>query len=147
MHAQSPNSVILNGKHTYFGQIEKAIRACELEGVEAWLVAHFFQTQISRTSLDDFHGRPVIVFRSAPEASWQGVAKQLLDLVGGLALLLFLSPVFIVAAIAIKVTSPGPVLFRQKRCGLNGQPFTMVKFRSMVTDAEQRKHELERLNE
>src|SRR6266480_1899540 len=106
MHAQSPNSVILNGKHTYFGQIEKAIQACELEGVEAWLVAHFFQTQISRTSLDDFHGRPVIVFRSAPEASWQGVAKQLLDFVGGLVLLLFLSPVFILAAIAIKLTSP-----------------------------------------
>lgn len=147
MHAQSPNSVILNGKHTYFGQIEKAIQACELEGVEAWLVAHFFKTQISRTSLDDFHGRPVIVFRSAPEASWQGVAKQLLDFVGGLVLVLFLSPVFILAAIAIKLSSPGPVLFRQKRCGLNGQPFTMLKFRSMVTDAEQRKHELERLNE
>jgi len=147
MHEHSPNSVILNGKHTYFGQIEKAIQACELEGVEAWLVAHFFQTQISRTSLDDFHGRPVIVFRSAPEASWQGVAKQLLDFVGALVLLVLLSPVFIFAAIAIKLTSSGPVLFRQKRCGLNGQPFTMLKFRSMVTDAEQRRHELERLNE
>jgi exopolysaccharide biosynthesis polyprenyl glycosylphosphotransferase len=147
MHERSPNSVILNGKHTYFGQIEKAIQACELEGVEAWLVAHFFQTQISRTSLDDFYGRPVIVFRSAPEASWQGVAKQLLDFLGATALILLLTPVFIIASLAIKLTSRGPVLFRQQRCGLNGQPFTMLKFRSMVTDAEQRRHELERLNE
>jgi len=147
MHEKSPNSVILNGKHTYFGQIEKAIQACELEGVEAWLVAHFFQTQISRTSLDDFFGRPVIVFRSTPDASWQGVAKQLLDFLGAFVLLLIFSPILIIAAIAIRLTSAGPILFRQQRCGLNGQPFTMLKFRSMITDAEQRKHELERLNE
>src|SRR4051812_29285420 len=147
VHERSPNSVILNGKHTYFGQIEKAIQACELEGVEAWLVAHFFQTQISRTSLDDFYGRPVIVFRSAPEASWQGVAKQLLDFLGAVVLLALLAPIFILAALAIKLTSRGPILFRQKRCGLNGQPFTMLKFRSMVTDAEQRRHEIECLNE
>jgi exopolysaccharide biosynthesis polyprenyl glycosylphosphotransferase len=147
VHERSPNSVILNGKHTYFGQIEKAIQACELEGVEAWLVAHFFQTQISRTSLDDFYGRPVIVFRSAPEASWQGVAKQLLDFLGAVVLLALLAPIFVIAALAIKLTSRGPILFRQQRCGLNGQPFTMLKFRSMVTDAEQRRHELERLNE
>jgi len=110
-------------------------------------VAHFFQTQISRTSLDDFFGRPVIVFRSAPEASWQGIGKQLLDFIGALALLILFSPVFIAAALAIRLTSKGPILFRQQRCGLNGQPFMMLKFRSMVTDAEQRKHELECLNE
>ena len=55
------------------------IRACELEGVEVWLIADFFKTQISRTSFDDFYGRPVLVFRSAPETSWQGVGKQVID--------------------------------------------------------------------
>jgi lipopolysaccharide/colanic/teichoic acid biosynthesis glycosyltransferase len=50
-------------------------------------------------------------------------------------------------ALAIKLSSPGPVLFRQQRCGLNGQPFTMYKFRTMVTDAEQRKQELAVFNE
>jgi len=53
----------------------------------------------------------------------------------------------ILVAVAIKLTSPGPVFFRQQRSGLNGRPFTMLKFRSMVTDAEQRRHELEVLNE
>jgi exopolysaccharide biosynthesis polyprenyl glycosylphosphotransferase len=147
LHERSPNAVILNAKHIYFGQVEKAIQACEREGVEAWLVADFFQTQISRTSFDDFYGRPVLVFRSVPEVSWQGLAKQVLDFVGSLLLLLLLSPLLLTVALIIRLTSPGPVLFRQQRCGLNGQPFTMLKFRSMVSDAEQRKHELAALNE
>jgi exopolysaccharide biosynthesis polyprenyl glycosylphosphotransferase len=139
--------VILNAKHIYFGQIERAIQACEREGVEAYLIANFFQTQISRTSFDDFYGRPVLVFRSVPEASWQGVAKQLIDLVLSLVLLIGLSPLFLFLALAIRFSSPGPILFRQQRCGLNGRPFTMLKFRSMASDAEQRKHELAALNE
>jgi len=147
LHERSPNGVILNAKHTYFGQIEKAIQACELEGVDVWLVADFFRTQISRTSFDDFYGRPVIVFRSTPEYSWQGIVKQLIDVCGAMLLIVFLSPFLIGAALAIHFTSPGPILFRQRRCGLNGRPFTMLKFRSMGTDAEQRKMELAVLNE
>jgi exopolysaccharide biosynthesis polyprenyl glycosylphosphotransferase len=147
LHERSPNGVILNAKHTYFGQIEKAIQACELEGVDVWLVADFFRTQISRTSFDDFYGRPVIVFRSVPEYSWQGIVKQAIDVTGALACIILFSLILIGSAIAIRLTSPGPVLFRQRRCGLNGRPFTMLKFRTMATDAEQRKAELAALNE
>lgn len=147
LHETSANSVVINAKHTYFGQVEQAIQACEIEGVEAWLVADFFKTHISQASFDEFHGRPVLVFRSAPEASWQGVFKQALDLAVSFVALIMLTPLFIGVALAIKMTSPGPVLFRQKRCGLNGRPFVMLKFRSMVTDAEQRKQELAALNE
>ncbi len=147
LHEKSVNAVILSGKHTYFGQIEKAIQACELEGVEVWLLADFFKTQISQTTVDDFYGRPMMVFRSAPEVSWQGVAKQTIDVIGAILLLIATSPIFLVVAILIKRTSPGPILFRQSRSGLNGRPFTMLKFRTMTSDAEQRKHELAQLNE
>jgi len=147
MHERSANAVIINAKHTYFGQVEKAIQACELEGVEAWLVADFFRTQISHTTIDEFFGRPILVFRSTPEASWQGFAKQMLDLAGAAVLLTIFGLPMLVMGLIIRLTSPGPVLFRQQRCGLNGQPFTMLKFRSMVSDAEQRKHELAALNE
>ncbi len=147
LHEHSVNGVIINARHNYFEQIESAIRTCELEGVEAWLVADFFKTQLSRTSLDDFQGRPVLVFRSAPEDSWQSVGKQLLDLSLAGSMAIAISPVLLVVALLIKVTSPGPILFRQQRCGLNGRPFTIYKFRTMVTDAEQRKAELAAMNE
>ena len=147
LHDCSANGVIINARHIYFGQVEKAIQTCELEGVETWLIADFFRTHISQTTFDDLFGKPVLVFRSAPEASWQGVIKQAIDWVGAAFLLLFASPLFLFAAIAIRRTSPGPIFFRQRRAGLNGQPFTMLKFRTMVSDAEQRQHELAALNE
>ena len=80
-----------------------------VEGVEAWLVADFFKTQISRTSFDDFYGRPVLVFRSTPESSWPGVVKQVMDFVGALRAADCCSPfLFVLIALLIKLTSPGP---------------------------------------
>jgi exopolysaccharide biosynthesis polyprenyl glycosylphosphotransferase len=147
LHVHSVSGVILSAKHAYFEQVEAAIRACELEGVEAWWVADFFKTQISRTSFDDFYGWPVLVFRSTPDASWEGVAKQVLDFVGALVLLAVAALPLAAVALLIKLTSPGPVLFRQQRSGLNGRPFTLYKFRTMVSNAEQLKHELAAMNE
>jgi exopolysaccharide biosynthesis polyprenyl glycosylphosphotransferase len=147
LHFHSANAVVISAKHTYFGQVEKAVQACELEGVEAWLLADFFNTQVCQTSLDEFSGRPVLVFRSAPADSWERVAKQILDFVGAAIFLTFGSPFFIGFALAVKLSSAGPIFFRQQRAGLNGRPFMMLKFRSMISNAEQRKHELERLNE
>ena len=147
LHEHSVNGVILSARHAYFEQVEAAVQACELEGVEAWLVADFFKTQISHTSFDDFYGWPVLVFRSTPESSWPRVTKQLIDFAGAVAGLVVLSPLFAVIAVVIKRTSPGPVFFRQQRSGINGQPFTLYKFRTMVTNAEQLKHELAAMNE
>jgi exopolysaccharide biosynthesis polyprenyl glycosylphosphotransferase len=147
LHEHSVNGVLISARHSYFEQVEEVIRACEIEGVEAWLVADFFKTQISRTSLDDFYGRPMLVFRTTPDASWQSVIKKGIDFAGALLGIVLLSIPFVIISIVIKLTSPGPVLFRQQRSGLNGQPFTIFKFRSMVTNAEQRKHELEAMNE
>jgi len=147
LHEHSVNGVILSAKHAYFEQVEAAIRACELEGVEAWLVVDFFKAQISHTRFDDFYGWPVLVFRSAPDSSWPTLAKQVIDLVGSLVLLVVLSWLFALIGLLIKVSSPGPVLFRQQRSGINGRPFTLYKFRTMVTNAEQLKHELAAMNE
>jgi exopolysaccharide biosynthesis polyprenyl glycosylphosphotransferase len=149
LHEHSANGVIISARHIYFEQVENAIKTCELEGIEAWLVADFFGTQISHARFDELLGYPLLVFRTTPETSWQGVAKQLMDFFGSLLLLVLLIviPVIPLIALAIKLTSPGPVFFRQQRSGLNGSPFTLYKFRTMVTNAEQFKHELEAMNE
>ena len=147
LHDHAINGVILSTRHTNFDRAEAVVNACEIEGVEAWLVADFFKTHISSTTLDDFYGRPVLVFRSAPEASWQGMLKQGMDFTGTVLGLILISPVMIGVAIAIKLTSQGPVFFKQMRSGLNGAPFTIYKFRTMVTNAEQLKHELAAMNE
>ena len=147
LHEHSISGVLVSARHTYFDRVEEFVRACELEGVEAWLVADFFKTQISHPTFDEFYGRPVLVFRSAPEMSWQGVGKHLLDFFGALVILLLISFPLLAVALIIKFSSPGPVLFRQQRAGLNGRSFIMYKFRTMVTNAEQLKQELAVLNE
>ncbi|HEX3628453.1 MAG TPA: sugar transferase [Verrucomicrobiae bacterium] len=148
LHEHSAYGVILRARHTYFEQIENVIKACELEGVEVWLMADFFATQISRTSIDELLGHPLLIFRTTPESSWHSIAKMLLDFTGSFILLsIFGIFVFPIVAIAIKLSSPGPIFFRQQRSGQNGRPFTLFKFRTMVTNAEQYKHELEAMNE
>ena len=147
LHEHSASSVMVSAKHTNFERVENVIRVCEIEGVEAWLVADFFAPQIARASFDEIFGHPLIVFRSAPESSWQMVAKQLLDFTGALLALLIFAPLMLGIAALIKLTSPGPVMFRQQRSGLNGSPFSIFKFRTMMTNAEQFKHELAAMNE
>jgi exopolysaccharide biosynthesis polyprenyl glycosylphosphotransferase len=148
LHEHSAYGVILSARHTYFEQIENVIKACELEGVEVWLMADFFATQISRTSIDELLGRPLLIFRTTPESSWHSVAKMFLDFIGSFILLtIFGTLLFPIIAIAIKLSSRGPIFFRQQRSGQNGRPFTLYKFRTMVTNAEQYKHELEAMNE
>jgi len=95
----------------------------------------------------DCPGQPLIVFRSAPETSWQVLAKLLLDFTGALGLLLISALPMLVIGLIIKLSSPGPMFFRQQRSGLNGKPFTIYKFRTMMTNAEQFQHELAAMNE
>jgi len=127
--------------------LQQAIGACEIEGVEAWLVADFIKTAIAKPTFDAMGSIPMLVFRTTPSVSWALLVKATIDRVGALLILLFSSPLWILAFVGIKLTSPGPAMFSQKRGGKNGRPFTMYKFRSMTTDAEMRRAELESMNE
>jgi exopolysaccharide biosynthesis polyprenyl glycosylphosphotransferase len=147
LHEHSVNRVIFAGGHSHLNRLQEAIAACEIEGVEAWLVADFIRTSIARPDFDVFGGRPMLVFRTTPDVSWALLVKAFIDRVGAIIGLLLLSWLLVIIAIGIKLTSPGPIFFRQKRAGKNGQPFTMFKFRSMATDAEMRQAELAAYNQ
>jgi exopolysaccharide biosynthesis polyprenyl glycosylphosphotransferase len=88
----------------------------------------------------------MLTFSATPHDDLKLMAKRALDVAAATAGLLLLSPLLALVALLVRVTSPGPVLFRQERCGLNGRRFQVFKFRSMAADAESRLAEVEHLN-
>ena len=141
LHRHAISRVIFSAAHSHMLTIQAAISACETEGVEAWLVADFVKTAIARPTFETIGDRPMLVFRSTPEASWELLGKRAIDLTGATLGLIVLCVPLTLVALLIKLSSPGPVLFRQLRGGKHGKPFTMFKFRSMSTDAEMRRAE------
>ncbi len=100
-----------------------------------------------RLSVRPAAGLPLLHLDEAALSRPQRFAKRSLDLVGALALLIVLSPVLAACAFAVKVSSKGPIVFRQVRIGREGLPFTMLKFRTMVADADKMKDDLRREHE
>jgi exopolysaccharide biosynthesis polyprenyl glycosylphosphotransferase len=147
MHRHAVSRVIFAAGHSQLNRVEEAISACEVEGVPAWLVADFIRTSIAKPDFDAFAGRPMLVFRSTPEVSWALLIKDIFDRVVALIVLLVMAIPMAIAALIIRITSPGPVIFRQRRAGKYGKPFVMYKFRSMTDDAEMRRAELEPFNQ
>ena len=147
LHRHAVSRVIFAGGHSHLNRLQEAIAACEVEGVEAWLLADFIKTSIARPDFDAMGERPMLVFRTTPDISWALLVKGVIDRVGAFLLLIPASLVMLAAAVAIKLTSPGPIIFRQVRAGKHGKPFTMYKFRTMVTDAEMRQAELIAFNQ
>ena len=89
----------------------------------------------------------MLSFETTPDVYWQLVVKRTLDILVSGAALIALSPFFLVLILLVKLTSKGPVLFKQERCCLNGRRFQLYKFRTMVQDAEQRLEEIRKYNE
>jgi exopolysaccharide biosynthesis polyprenyl glycosylphosphotransferase len=147
MHRHSVARVIFAGGHSQLNRVEEAIGACEVEGVPAWLAADFIRTAIAKPDFDAFGGRPMLVFRSTPDVSWTLFIKGLFDRVSAFIALVVLAIPLAIIALIIRITSPGPIIFRQQRAGKHGKPFTMYKFRSMANDAEMRRAELEPFNQ
>ena len=133
---KSVERVIFAARDIEFGKVAEGVEACELQGVEAWIAASFIRTQIARPTFDLVGRQPMLVLRSTPELSWELAMKAVIDRVGAFILILATSPAWIVAMIGIRLSSPGPVFFRQRRAGRYGKPFRMWKFRTMVPDAE-----------
>ncbi len=142
MHEHAVARVIFAAGHSQLNRVEAAIGACEVEGVPAWLVANFIQTSIAKPDFDAFGERPMLVFRSTPDVSWALLFKRMIDVFGSILLLVLFALPMLVVAIGVKLTSRGPIIFKQQRAGKHGKPFVMYKFRSMSNDAEMRRAEL-----
>lgn len=121
---------------------------CERQGIIVRILSDLFDLKSTQAVAEDFDGAALISHYATPAAmGWPIFIKRVLDVVLSASALLLLSPVLILVAILIKLTSPGPVFFIQKRVGLNKRVFNIFKFRTMVADAEKKLAELEHRNE
>ncbi|NDE84663.1 MAG: exopolysaccharide biosynthesis polyprenyl glycosylphosphotransferase [Verrucomicrobia bacterium] len=147
IHEDSAGIVLFDIHAKNMGWAAQAIKACEEEGVESWLCTDFVGTQLARAQFEEVMNRNLLIFRSTRAGTWQSLIKTLFDRIMSASLLLVLSPLFLAIWLAIKLESPGPAFFAQRRSGRHGDPFTMYKFRTMHSDAEMKRAELEALNE
>jgi exopolysaccharide biosynthesis polyprenyl glycosylphosphotransferase len=126
--------------------LEEVFLLCDEEGVRTRVAVDFFPHVNSTVSLDRLGSTPLLTFTAAPYDEIRLLVKRLTDIAIAAAGLVVLAPFMAVISILIRLTSPGPVIFRQVRCGLNGRRFLFYKFRSMCRNAEELKPALEHLN-
>jgi exopolysaccharide biosynthesis polyprenyl glycosylphosphotransferase len=126
--------------------MEEFLLLCDEEGVRTRIAVDFFPHVNSTVSLERFGETPLLTFTAAPYDEIKLLVKRATDVAIAGAGLLVLAPFMAATAILIRLTSPGPAIFRQVRCGLNGRRFLFYKFRSMCHNAEDMKTSLAHLN-
>jgi len=147
LHGYAIDEVIFVVPRSRLSYIENAIHACEIEGVKASIAVDLFDLQIAKSYNTALNGIPLLTFKTTVPDEQQLFIKSAMDIIISGFGIIMLSPLFLIAAILIKLTSPGPVLFKQIRVGLNGRKFVLYKFRTMYRDAEAKQAELKALNE
>lgn len=128
-------------------RLEPLIARCHEEGIRTRVDLGFLPRTFSRVHLENLRHIPLLTLGSAPDNEFQLFAKRAADFILSALALVLLSPILIFLALLVRLTSPGPILYRQTRCGLNGRRFTLYKFRSMVANAEALRAHLEPFNE
>jgi exopolysaccharide biosynthesis polyprenyl glycosylphosphotransferase len=132
---------------SFYQQIGNIIAVCGEQGVTVRLLSDLFDLKLGRSRAGYLGDQVVVTISSGGVRGLPGAAKRLFDIYLSLFLLVLFLPVFALVALLIKAISPGPVLFVQKRVGLNKRRFSLYKFRTMVADAEEKLTDLQDLNE
>jgi exopolysaccharide biosynthesis polyprenyl glycosylphosphotransferase len=127
-------------------ELEDTFLLCDEEGVRTHVAIDFFPHVNSDVYLERIGPAPLLTFAAAPDDEIRLMIKRFIDILLAASALVIVAPFMLAIAVLIKATSPGPVIFRQIRCGLNGRRFVCYKFRSMCVDAEKRRAELEHLS-
>jgi len=141
------DEVIIALPRSWLHRLDDLVYTCEEAGVDIAVRADLFNTTIAQTHFTKFMEIPILNYTTIPSQEIALLAKRVFDIIGSGFLLILISPLFLLISLAIKLTSPGLVLFKQIRVGLQGRIFYLYKFRSMVVDAEKKLRELRNLNE
>ena len=128
-------------------EIVRLVEQCQEHRVRACIVPDLFQLSLSRVDVEQVGGIPLISIRDISLQGGNLLFKRVFDVVVAGVALILAWPLMLLIALAIRLDSPGPVLFRQTRVGRGGRPFTLYKFRSMVAEAEMARASLAELNQ
>ena len=133
LKANSVDEIVITLDLQHYRDLARIVSMCEKSGVHTKFVTDYGEIMASRPYTEDMLGLPVINIRHVPlmESMNRGF-KRLFDVVGGFVCIVLFSPVMLVTALLIKLTSKGPVIYTQERIGFQNRPFKMLKFRSMV---------------
>lgn len=133
---------------SFYEQIRQIADLCQELGILCRVPSNWFEFKVARTVAFELEGEPVLTIYSGSRKQLEHLwAKRAMDLLLAGGALFFLMPLLVVVALLIKATSSGPVFFKQDRVGYNRRRFRIIKFRTMVVDAEKMQDELEALNE
>ena len=127
-------------------QMEEVFLLCEEEGIKTRVMLSFFPHVTSKIYLEALHELPLLTFTTTPQNDYLLLLKNSIDIALASVLLVLAAPLFAILALVIKLTSKGPVIFKQVRCGLGGRKFVLYKFRSMVNSAEEVQSQVQHLN-
>lgn len=147
LHRKVVDRVIFVVPRLWLHRLDDVILACEREGIATSISMDLYDLRIAKIKQTNFEEFPLLEFETFHASEWQLFLKRLMDIILSLIGIIVLSPIFLITAIAIKLDSKGPILFKQTRSGLNGRKFTLYKFRSMIVGAEMKKKMLEQMNE
>ncbi|MFQ5740635.1 MAG: sugar transferase [Acidobacteriota bacterium] len=146
-HIAADEIIFVGSDLTDLASFEGMIKLCEELGLRIRVAADFFPTSTSRVSMEFLESLPLITFSTVPDHGVSLVAKRVVDFFVAAASLALLSPLLLLIAILVRLTSSGPILYCQTRSGLYGRKFNLVKFRTMIEGAEDRLWEVRHLNE
>ncbi|MDD7738983.1 MAG: undecaprenyl-phosphate glucose phosphotransferase [Fusicatenibacter sp.] len=126
------------GLNEYF-RLEEIVSMCEKSGVHTQFVPDYHNIIPTKPYTEDLQGLPVVNIRYVPLSNtFNATIKRIVDIIGSIVAIILFSPVMLLAVIGIKLTSPGPLIYRQTRVGLHNKPFEMYKFRSMEVQSEEK---------
>jgi exopolysaccharide biosynthesis polyprenyl glycosylphosphotransferase len=147
LHDRVVDEVAICLPFSQWSRIDDIARLCEDEGKIVRVPMYMLERTLAVGRVEEFEGIPIYSVLSGPDRAAGLAAKRLLDLVAGTAAALVASPFMLLIAVLVKRGSPGPIVFRQRRVGLHGRPFDVLKFRTMVDGAESQLDELLERNE
>jgi len=147
IQANHIDQVIITLPWQYHRKVVRLVTEAEQAGVRARVVPDLFQLSLGGVDVEAVNGIPLISIKESALTGFNRTLKRIVDVVIAGTALVVIAPLWAVIALAIKLDSPGPVLFRQERVGFRGKPFTVLKFRSMTVDAEQQLDQLRDQNE